>query len=173
MNLLDLKRLTGAHLTAYERIGDEDDLPDSGPVLVSPDRFEAEMEKLTERADPVGIVVASNTPADRLARLLDRAAIVAIELEKFSDGRVFSLAWRLRRQKGYTGEIRALGRVIADHGEFLLRSGVDSVALEDGGAVESFCKRLRSYSVWYQDALDARPTIPELRHGRTRRRLAS
>jgi len=173
MNLLDLKRLTGAHLTAYRRLAEEETIPESGGILLPPERFEAEREALAGRQEPVGLVVASNTPVETLAPMLDDVPLVAIELEKFSDGRVFSLAWRLRRQQGYTGEIRAVGRVLADHAEFLLRSGVDSVEVDDPRALESIAKRLQTYSVWYQDAVDARPTVPELRHGRTRRRLAA
>lgn len=173
MVLLDLKRLTGTHLTAYRRLGEDEPMPATGAVLLPPERFAAEADAVAGRADPVGLLLPADARLEALDLELAGCPLIAIEVPKFNDGRVFSLAWRLRQQAAYTGEIRAIGTVIADHAEFLLRSGVTSVELADESVAESFRKHLTLYTVWYQDALDARPTALELRHGRTRRRLAS
>ncbi|GAB4571427.1 MAG: hypothetical protein Tsb008_02400 [Rhodothalassiaceae bacterium] len=173
MELLDLRKLTSGSLRPYRRLAAGEPIPAEGAILVDPARFAKERSILRATGRPVGLVVDGGTAAVDIAPFLGEIALLAIEFAKFSDGRGFSLATRIRRHHGFAGEIRALGALIPDHAEFLLRSGVTSVALADGLAVERFRKRLRLYSVWYQDAEDARPTALELRHGRTRRRLAS
>ncbi|WP_281299880.1 MULTISPECIES: DUF934 domain-containing protein [unclassified Iodidimonas] len=173
MERLDLRKLTGAHLKPYRSIDDEAPLPDEGGVLVSLARLKKDRAALAARKSPYGLLVNGDEKAANLAPHLEGLAVIAIHFGKFSDGRGFSLAHRLREDHGFSGEIRATGGLIADHAEFLLRSGVSSVELADPIIVAQFIKRLKLYSVWYQDAHDARPTALELRHGRTRKRLAS
>lgn len=173
MVLLDLKRLSGGHLKPYRRIGEDEPVPERGAILAMPERCAAEGDTLAGRADPVGLLLSSDARLEDLSVDPKRFPLIAIEIEKFNDGRIFSLAWRLRQQWDYEGEIRAVGKVIADFAGFLLRAGVSSVELEDARVADSMCRQLGLYGVWYQDALDARPTALELRHGRTRRRLAS
>ena len=173
MERLDLRRLGGVRLDPFPLLGDDAPLPAEGAVRVSLGRLEAAGEDLFASRLRLGVEVSTETPAERLRPWLDRLALVAIDVAKFSDGRVFSLARRLREQFAFGGEIRALGDLLADHAEFLLRSGVDSVEVPSPRIVESMRHRLQLYGLWYQDAVDARPTIVELRHGRTRRRLAS
>lgn len=173
MERLDLRKLSSDRLRPFRRLADDEAAPAEGGVLVSLDRLARDADALLARGFPPGLVVPGDTPAALVAPWLGRVALVAIDFPKFSDGRGFSLANRLRDQFGYKGEIRAIGQLIADHAEFLLRAGVSSVELRDALAVVRFRKRLKLYSVWYQDARDARPTVLELRHGRTRRRLAS
>lgn len=173
MALLDLKRLTGSHLTPYRRLGADAPIPDSGAILVTPERFTTDAALLAKRSDAVGLLLTSDVRLEDLPVDPARFPLIAIETETFNDGRIFSLAWRLRQQWTYEGEIRAIGKVIADFAGFLLRAGVSSVEVEEDRVIDSMCRQLGLYGVWYQDALDARPTALELRHGRTRRRLAS
>ncbi len=173
MERLDLKRLTGARLDPFPLLADDAPPPADGAVRVSLARLEADGGHLFAAARRLGVEVPAETSAERLRPWLDRLALVAIEVPTFSDGRVFSLARRLREQFAFGGEIRATGHLLADQAEFLLRSGVDSVEVPSLRVIESMRHRLQLYGLWYQDAVDARPTIVELRHGRTRRRLAS
>ncbi len=173
MERLDLRRLTGADLDPFPLLADEAPLPAGGTARVSLARLEADGERLFAAGRRLGVEAPAETAAERLRPWLDRLALVALHVPTFSDGRVFSLARRLREQYAFGGEIRAVGHLLADHAEFLLRSGVDSVEVAAPRVIESMRQRLQLYGLWYQDAVDARPTIVELRHGRTRRRLAS
>lgn len=173
MERLDLRRLSRNTPTAYAELADDAPLPAEGALLVSPERLKADGDRLLSRFDPVGVRLAADASVEDVAPWLDRLSLIAIEIPGFSDGRIFSLAARLRTQAGFTGEIRALGHVMADHAEFLARCGVDSVETDHGAVIDSIVRRMNTYSVWYQDAVDARPTVLELRHGRTRERLAS
>lgn len=59
------------------------------------------------------------------------AGPIAIRFPVVTDGRGFSLARLLRERHGFTGEIRAVGHLIPDLGQFLLRSGFDTAEIAD------------------------------------------
>jgi len=59
------------------------------------------------------------------------AGPIAIHFPVFSDGRGISLAVILRQRHGFKGEIRAVGHLIPDLAQFLLRSGFDTVEIAD------------------------------------------
>lgn len=63
---------------------------------------------------------------------LDLAGVAAIRVAfpKFSDGRGFTLARRLRAL-GFTGRLRAAGPIIADQYAMARRSGFDEVEIDD------------------------------------------
>jgi phosphoadenosine phosphosulfate reductase len=56
---------------------------------------------------------------------------VAIRFPVVTDGRGFSLAVLLRERHGFAGEIRAVGHLIPDLAQFLLRSGFDTAEIAD------------------------------------------
>jgi uncharacterized protein (DUF934 family) len=74
---------------------------------------------------------AATTPAE-LAQVAEQAALVVIDFPAPRDGRGFTLARRLRERHGYTGEIRAAGRILPDHRAMLAATGFSTVALQDG-----------------------------------------
>jgi uncharacterized protein (DUF934 family) len=78
-------------------------------------------------AAPRGLDLAPDT--DLAA--LDLAGIEAIRIAfpKFSDGRGFTLARRLR-DAGFSGRLRAKGHVIADQYAMARRSGFDEVEID-------------------------------------------
>ncbi len=56
--------------------------------------------------------------------------LIRISFPAFSDGRAFTIARRLRVM-GFTGELRAMGPVIADQYAMARRVGFDSVEIPD------------------------------------------
>lgn len=61
---------------------------------------------------------------------LEGLTLIRVGFPSFSDGRAFTIARRLR-MAGYTGELRALGPVIADQYAMARRVGFDSVEIPD------------------------------------------
>ena len=85
-------------------------------------------------ADPaeVATVLEPNADAAALAAAASgNAGPVAIRFPAFGDGRGISLAVLLRERHGFTGEIRAVGHLIPDLAQFLLRSGFDTAEIAD------------------------------------------
>lgn len=56
---------------------------------------------------------------------------IGVRFPAFNDGRGFTTAVRLRRDLGFKGELRALGPVIPDQAQFLVRTGFDSAEVTD------------------------------------------
>jgi phosphoadenosine phosphosulfate reductase len=84
--------------------------------------------------DPVGpaTLLEPNAEAAALAAAAGGNAVpIAIRFPVFNDGRGISLAVLLRERHGFKGEIRAVGHLIPDLAQFLLRSGFDTAEIAD------------------------------------------
>jgi phosphoadenosine phosphosulfate reductase len=80
------------------------------------------------------------------------AGPIAIRFPVVTDGRGFSLARILRERHGFTGEIRAVGHLIADLGQFLLRSGFDTAEIADPDHASTWKASLAHIKHNYQPA---------------------
>ncbi len=110
----------------------------------------------------VTVVVTTDLPIDhpQLASLLTVNRIV-IEIEQFTDGRVFGLARLLRDSVGYTGDLEVSGNFLPDQISFLQRCGVNSFSGE-----EIMRDAFNYYSGFYQpprQGIDQVSFIRELR----------
>jgi len=87
------------------------------------------------------------------------AGPIAIAFPSFTDGRGFSLARLLRERHGFKGEIRAVGYLIPDHGQFLLRAGFDTAEITNPEAARVWKASIERISRNYQPAV--RNTLPQ------------
>ena len=96
-------------------------------------------------ADPI-------PPVDDLPK--DGGSIV-ITFAKFSDGRGFTHARRLRAEFGFTGPIIAAGHIIPDQAEFLRRCGFSHVVIIDDAKVPQWKYALSVIPSRFQTILDS------------------
>ncbi len=98
-----------------------------------------------------GIAVAGETPAAEVAAAVQArgAALVAIRIPSFADGRGFTLAHDLRRHHGYGGTLRATGGCLPDQAQDLFRCGFDEIALPEGADLEVWLRTARGFSDAY------------------------
>jgi phosphoadenosine phosphosulfate reductase len=85
-------------------------------------------------ADPAEFATLLEPDADAgalAAAASGNAGPIAIRFPVFNDGRGISLAVLLRERHGFNGEIRAVGHLIPDLAQFLLRSGFDTAEIAD------------------------------------------
>jgi uncharacterized protein (DUF934 family) len=83
-------------------------------------------------AAPGNISAIALQPDSRLEALepyLGQLAMIAIAFPKFSDGRGYSLAARLRLHYGYQGTLRATGEVLTDQIQHFFRQGFDELVV--------------------------------------------
>lgn len=80
----------------------------------------------------VTVVLTTDLQSDhpQLPSLLEAEKIV-IEIETFTDGRVFGLARLLRDKLGFTGDLEVSGDFLPDQISFLQRCGVNSFSGEE------------------------------------------
>lgn len=144
-------------------VADDADLPEGGAVVVS-------LKRLPEvagdaRFAALGVRVQAGEDVREIAPYLAKIGIVELEFPKFRDGRNYSSAAILRQQMGYTGEIRAIGDVLADQLFFMVRCGIDCLALHPSVKEETARRALDRYEFVYQQSSDDRRPIWTLRNG--------
>ena len=92
---------------------------------------------------------------------LDGVALIAIEFQKFADGRGLSIATLLRKRLGYKGELRAVGDVARDQLFQMARCGFTAFALRADQDAADCLKAFTDYGDVYQD--DAQGHTPLFR----------
>jgi phosphoadenosine phosphosulfate reductase len=148
------------------RVKDGEALPEA-PAIVSKKRWLAEREGLGARTAPVGLLICAGEDIDDIAADLPRFALVALDFPKFSDGRAFSTARLLREKHAFSGELRAVGNVLADQIPYMHRVGFDSFEVTHGPTRRALAEgRIAEVTLYYQPAGVAEPpagTRPWLR----------
>lgn len=150
---------------SWRRLADEESLPKTGKNIVSLQRLDAALAFAAPGAQ-LGVVVPNTTEIAALAGALQRLTLVAIAFPAFADGRGFSLA-RLLRRAGFTGELRAIGRLFADQYAHAAGCGFDTVQVPDDIAGRQdeaqWRAALDAYGKTYQRGYVARGSILQQR----------
>ncbi|MBS4048460.1 MAG: DUF934 domain-containing protein [Alphaproteobacteria bacterium] len=154
MPLLKDGRLVGED--AFQPVADDAALPESGAVLVTYARWQAEKEQLSGRNDPLGIVLPNTLDVLDFGAEAERFDLIVLTFPKFSDGRAYSQARLLRERFGYRGELRATGHVLQDQLWAMQRSGFDAFEIPRDDAAEAFAKAISTFSHVYQPTGDGR-----------------
>lgn len=149
---------------SFVNVTDEDVIPETGDVILSLNRFQAEGDALlSSNSRKVGVRIESNEEVEGLAYDLPRLAVVAVVFPKFRDGRAYTSARLLRERLNYVGEVRAVGDVLQEQAGFMVRCGFDAFEPADGAGPEAWAKAVGRFRHVYQRAADARPTALEER----------
>jgi len=128
-----LLNLEGAVLSdAYTLLADDAALPDSGAVIVSLLRWQAESEMLAARSAHVAVKLANTVDVLTLSTDVLARPMLVLDFPAFGDGRAYSQARRLRDRDAYPGVIRATGAaVVADQLAMMARCGINEFALRE------------------------------------------
>jgi len=142
---------------AFVNVTDEDAIPETGDVILSLARFEAEGDALlSSNSRRVGVRIESNEEIEVLAYDLPRIAVVALAFPKYRDGRAYTSARLLRERFKYEGQIRAVGDVLQEQAGFMVRCGFDAFEPNDGATPEAWTKAASRFRHVYQRAADER-----------------
>ncbi len=138
------------HVDQWQAAPEEGSVPDT-PIFVSKKRWLAEREVLARRNAAVGLRIEPGDGLDDIAADIGGFALIALSFPKFSDGRAFSTARLLREKYGFTGELRAVGNVLADQIPFMRRVGFDSYEVAHGPTRRALAEgRIAEVSLHYQ-----------------------
>jgi uncharacterized protein (DUF934 family) len=138
----------------FSHLTDTAELPASGDVIVSLERFVAQRDALRERSGGVGVRLRSDQEAKTVAEYLPELALVAVEFPGFKDGRGYTTARMLRDRYAYKGEIRAVGDVLREWLFYMQRCGFDAFELKPGKDLDAAVAAFADFSVKYQGASD-------------------
>lgn len=95
-------------------------------------------------------------PGETLAPLLEHIAelpLVLVNFPTFMDGRGFSYGRELR-ERGYKGELRAVGHFMRDQLTYLARCGFDAFQFEDEAELDDAVASLADFTEYYQASID-------------------
>lgn len=134
-------------------VAEDSPLPD-GDITVPLKRWSEDKAQLLKHNGKVGIRLLPGEDIDTLNKE-DLTAISLIELDfpVFTDGRLFSTAQLLRSRDAYQGEIRAVGKFMADQVFYLQRVGVNAFEFSEKKDLDVALSALNDFSVRYQASI--------------------
>ena len=101
-----------------------------GPALVPLSVWKARRAELIHREYehgwPLGIWLAAEEDPESIEHDIEDFTVIAVEFDKYTDGKSYSTARLLRERYGYKGELRAIGDVPSDRLTYRLQIGFDS-----------------------------------------------
>ncbi len=108
---------------------------------------------------PQALALANDV--DALTVPLDGVQRIDLHFPKFTDGRAYSQAFILRRRRGFAGEIRATGDVLADQLVQMQRTGFSSAVLRADQRLDIAQRQFGHFERFYQG--DARTIEPRFK----------
>ncbi|MGQ0443120.1 MAG: DUF934 domain-containing protein [Methylophilaceae bacterium] len=153
-----LFKLTGESTTTPEQIA-HTVIPATGKVLVPLAVYLARKSELKNRVSKseLGLWLATHETLERLAEAepdLNVFPLMAVYVERFADGRIFSIGNLLRTRYGFNCTLRAFGDVLRDQLYFLKRSGFDSYQIRADRNAKDALHSLKDFTQPYQGAVD-------------------
>ncbi len=160
-----IKRAEGAYAEIDDRftfVADDEAIP-AGDVIVSLSRFQAEGETLASATRLVGVRLEPDQTIEDLAYDLPRIPVIELRFAKFRDGRPYTAARLLRERFGYAAEVRAVGDVLREQAQFMVRCGFDAFVPADGSTAAQWGASADRFRHVYQRAADDRTPAYEER----------
>ena len=124
-----------------------------GKVIVPLPVWNCQHEVLQGRKE-LGLWLAGFERAEDIPDDVHRFPVIAVDFHKYTDGRGYTLAYRLRKQYGYHGELRAMGDILQDQLFALKRVGFDSFSMRADQDVQRALSGFGTFSVKYQASVD-------------------
>ena len=159
-----LFKLTGEQTVTPEQI-ESTQVPASGKVIVPLSVFIARQTTLVARITQgeIGVWLDTHEVPEILHSALpnlNQLPIIAVHVERFADGRIFSLGMLLRTRYGFKNQLRAFGDVLRDQLYFLKRSGFNQYVIRADRSATEAITSLNDFSKPYQGAVDiAKPAF--------------
>lgn len=134
-------------------------IPATGKVLVPLAVWRERKPELAARqaAGELGIWLDTHELLEDLVSAVEdinSLPLIAVHVERFADGRIFSIGNLLRTRYHYKNELRAFGDVLRDQLFFLKRCGFTSYLIRADRSAEDALASLQDFSQPYQGAVD-------------------
>lgn len=125
----------------------------AGKVIVPLPVWSCQHETLYGRPE-LGLWLASFERAEDIPDDVHRFPVIGVDLHKYTDGRGYTLAYRLRKQLGFRGELRAMGDILHDQLFYLKRVGFDAFAVREDKDARVALAGFADFSLSYQASTD-------------------
>ena len=157
-----LFKLTGEQTVTLEQIAGTE-IPTTGNIVLPLSVYASKKDALASLMDASsqgrwpGIWLDTHEKLEDLIAAvgdINKLPIIAVHVERFADGRIFSLGTLLRTRYGFKNEMRAFGDVLRDQLFFLKRSGFTSFQIRADRSAEDAIASLNDFTAPYQGAVD-------------------
>ncbi|MCB5206186.1 DUF934 domain-containing protein [Methylovorus mays] len=158
-----LFKLTGEKTYSEEQIA-ATVIPATGKILAPLSLWIARRGELESRLAAGELAIWLDTHevlADLVSAFddINQLPLIAVHVERFADGRIFSIGNLLRTRHGYQNTLRAFGDVLRDQLFFLKRCGFDSYLIRADRSAEDALASLKDFSQPYQGAVDDKQPV--------------
>jgi uncharacterized protein (DUF934 family) len=158
-----LFKLTGEVTSTPEQVA-ATVIPTSGKIIVPLSVWVARKAEFADRfaKGEIGLWLATHEVLETLVQSvpdINALPLIAVHVERFADGRIFSIGNLLRTRYGYKNELRAFGDVLRDQLFFLKRCGYDSYLIRADRSAEDALASLKDFTEPYQAAVDVNQPI--------------
>ncbi len=158
-----LFKLTGESPPSELQIN-ETVIPQNGKIILPLSVYLKNREALQSRLknNEIALWLATHETLDEfiiIEKNINVFPLIAVFVERFQDGRIFSLGNLLRTRYQFKNTLRAFGDVLQDQLFYLKRSGFDSYLIKTGKDVHEALKALQSFSDPYQGAVDIKEPV--------------
>ena len=139
----------------WRRLDAGEPAPGDGRIIVPLDRWTSETVWRGRNA-PTGVRIVPGVKLDEVEHELARLPLIALEFLKYTDGRAYSLAQRLRGRLGFAGELRAVGDVLLDQLQLMRRCGFDAFEITHEATIAALRRgHLAGITRFYQPGLSS------------------
>lgn len=126
----------GFRTDVWAPLPDDAPLPARGFHIISLRRWRSQRQDvLANPALSTGIALHTSDEFNPATDELSHVRLIALSFPRFTDGRAYSLARRLREQHAYRAGLRATGDVLYDQLPLMLRCGFDSFSITDAATI--------------------------------------
>jgi len=132
------------------RLEDGEAVPQGADVIVGLDRLRAEFGSLMLHDGRLGVALPNDRPVEDVVDFLEALDAVVLDFPAFTDGRAYSQARKLRRDHGYSGELRAVGNVLPDQLAFMRQCGLDVFEVNGRFDRETWVRAATAMTLTYQ-----------------------
>ena len=158
-----LFKLTGESLPTELQIN-ETIIPQSGKIILPLSVYLKNRDVLQTRVQnkEIALWLATHETLDSLIALekdMNVFPLIAVFVERFQDGRIFTIGNLIRTRYQFKNTLRAFGDVLQDQLFYLKRSGFDSYLIKSGKDAHEALKALQSFSDPYQGAVDIKEPV--------------
>lgn len=147
----------------WRHLADDEAPGEAQRISVSQARWASDRDALIASGRTLGLRLPNTLATETIAADLRHVALIVLSFPRFTDGRAYSQARKLRGRFGYRGELRAAGEVLRDQLLFMQRCGFDAFALPERAVAENWLAALSEFDVFYQPAEDHRPWLARRR----------
>jgi phosphoadenosine phosphosulfate reductase len=148
----------------WRRLARDATLPLDAKSILTLEQWRTHRDHLGASNQAHGLLLDPASDPRELGAEVARFSLIAIDFPKFSDGRGYSLARRVRDELGFTGELRAVGDILYDQLQLLGRCGFDAFEITHAATIALLESGRRPHlGIFYQPAAGSErgePTRP-------------